>query len=71
MKNISTIIWVIVSTILIGSIILREPNVESIGAIIQESQYKETDSEKKVDKIIIFLFLIFICLTVFLFIQYQ
>lgn len=71
MKNISTIIWIIVSTVLIGTIILREPNVESVGAIIQESQYKEADNEKKIDKIIIFLFLIFIILTVFLFLQYQ
>lgn len=71
MKNISTIIWIIVSTVLIGIIILREPNVESVGAIIQESQYKEEDAEKRIDKIIIFLFLIFILLTVYLFIQYQ
>jgi len=50
---------------------LREPNVESVGAIIQESQYKELESEKRVDKILISLFLIFIVLTVFLFLQYQ
>jgi len=71
MKNTFTIIWALVSTIMIAIIILREPNVESVGAIIQESQYKELESEKRVDKILISLFLIFIVLTVFLFLQYQ
>lgn len=71
MKNTFTVIWAIVSSIMIGVIILREPNVESVGAIIQESQYKEIESEKRVDKIIIALFIIFIILTVFLFLQYQ
>lgn len=71
MKDTFTIIWAIIASLLIGIIILREPNVESVGAIIQESQYKEIESEKRVDKILLLLFIIFIALTVFLFLQYQ
>jgi preprotein translocase subunit SecG len=63
-------LWVILSSILVSLIIYRDPNVESVGAIIQESQYKE-QPEKTVDKIIIVLVLIFIGTTVFLFTQYQ
>jgi preprotein translocase subunit SecG len=71
MTNILDISWIIVSLILMVLIILREPNVESVGAIIQESQYKDNDSEKRIDKIILGIFLTFIMLTVFLFLELQ
>jgi|APCry1669189070_1035195.scaffolds.fasta_scaffold04426_4 protein translocase SecG subunit len=71
MTNTYTIVWVFLCVLLIATIILREPNVESVGAIIQESQFQEVESEKKVDKIISLLFLIFIIVTIFLFIQYS
>jgi len=63
-------VWVMISTFLMTLIINRDPNVESVGAIIQESQYRE-QPEKTVDKIIIILVLIFIGATVFLFGEYQ
>ena len=69
MKIAYTTIWALLSIMLILTIVLREPNVESAGAIIQQSQYKEVESERSIDIIIIFLLFGFIFMTVFLFIQ--
>lgn len=71
MTNTYIIIWLFLCILLMATIILREPNVESVGAIIQESQFQEIESEKKVDKIISSLLIAFIIMTILLFIQYS
>lgn len=71
MKILIIITWVVITIAVMGSIIVREPNVESLGAMIQDSIYKELESESKIDKIIIILSALFIVMTTALFIQYK
>ena len=71
MKILIIITWVVITIAVMGSIIVREPNVESLGAMIQDSIYKELESESKIDKIIIILSALFIIMTTALFIQYK
>ena len=71
MKILIIIAWVVITIAVMGSIIVREPNVESLGAMIQDSIYKELESESKIDKIIIILSALFIIMTTALFIQYK
>lgn len=66
-----TIVWIVAGLGLIGAIVVREPNVESLGAMIQDSMYRDLESESTIDKTIIVLSVLFISSTTALFIQYK
>lgn len=66
-----TIVWIVTGLGLIGAIVVREPNVESLGAMIQDSMYRDLESESSIDKTIIILSVFFIFTTTALFIQYK
>lgn len=66
-----TIVWVATGIGLIGAIVVREPNVESLGAMIQDSMYRDLETESTIDKTIITLSVLFVFTTTALFIQYK
>lgn len=71
MKIFFSIGWACISIVLIVLIIAREPNVESLGVIIQESIYKEPEYDSSFDRYLIAVALLFIVSTIVLFIAYK
>nr|YP_007476317.1 hypothetical protein H907_pgp013 [Diacronema lutheri]YP_009863838.1 hypothetical protein [Pavlova sp. NIVA-4/92]AGE93814.1 hypothetical protein [Diacronema lutheri]QKE31169.1 hypothetical protein [Pavlova sp. NIVA-4/92] len=69
MKNIDYILvlWFLISATILGLIIYREPNVESSGALIQESLYRDEQPDRFVDIALMGLVIFFIVLTMDLF----
>jgi protein translocase SecG subunit len=61
------ILWILISASIIALIIYREPNVESAGAIIQESLYRDEQPDRFVDIVLMVLVVLFIVLTIDMF----
>lgn len=57
------IYWGLLSIIIVVLIVFREPNVESVGALIQESITKEEEPARLIDIILIIMMLFFIRFT--------
>lgn len=55
--------WIIISIIIIALIVFREPNVESVGALIQESVAKDEAPTNPIDIILVILLLSYMLLT--------
>lgn len=55
--------WIIISIIIIALIVFREPNVESVGALIQESVARDEAPTNPIDIILVVLLLSFMQLT--------
>jgi phosphatidylglycerophosphate synthase len=57
------IYWGLLSIIIVVLIVFREPNVESVGALIQESITKEEEPARLIDIILIVMMLFYMGLT--------
>jgi hypothetical protein len=57
------IYWGLLSIIIVVLIVFREPNVESVGALIQESITKEEEPARLIDIILIVMMLFFMGFT--------
>lgn len=55
--------WIIISIIIVALIVFREPNVESVGALIQESVAKDEAPTNPIDIILVILLLSYMLLT--------
>lgn len=55
--------WILISIIIIALIVFREPNVESVGALIQESVAKDEAPTNPIDIILVILLLSYMLLT--------